>query len=61
MALDFQDEDIFHEPIYSAFWDSLNPTPGESLLAGNCRHTELFRSAFNRVSILAVFIAAKVR
>ncbi|MDZ7682675.1 MAG: methyltransferase domain-containing protein [Fodinibius sp.] len=47
-VLDHEDEDIFHQPIYEAFWDTLNPTQGESLLAINCRHTELFRSAFNR-------------
>lgn len=46
--LDHEDEDIFHEPIYDAFWSSLDPTPGESLLAINCRHTALLRSAFNR-------------
>lgn len=46
--LDHEDEDIFHQPIYEAFWETLNPTSDESLLAINCRHTELFRSAFNR-------------
>ncbi|MDZ7659667.1 class I SAM-dependent methyltransferase [Fodinibius sp.] len=47
-TLDYEDENIFNQPIYEAFWDTLNPIQGESLLAINCRHTELFRSAFNR-------------
>lgn len=46
-VLDHRDEDIFHMPVYQAFWDTLDPEPGESLLAINCRHTELLRSAYN--------------
>ncbi|MDZ7691915.1 MAG: class I SAM-dependent methyltransferase [Balneolaceae bacterium] len=47
-VLDHRDEDIFHMPVYQAFWDTLDPEPGESLLAINCRHTELLRSAYNK-------------
>ncbi|MDZ7716378.1 MAG: methyltransferase domain-containing protein [Balneolaceae bacterium] len=47
-VLDYEDTDVFHQPIYEAFWETLKPTQDESLLAINCRHSELFRSAYNR-------------